>query len=184
MILLNLLLLNSIFGYNIINNDSFSVNFSDDSAKVILNINEMVDRINLNILSEDIINIQAEIFDQSTEGGIIVGFFSKKKPQKISIVLYGETGKLYENFYFNDEEKLIAKERTVYSYTAPIYSKDWSLRNRIHYYYYIVNDEVFKMIFNYDISDYEKDLYSEDIKEILDDLNRNEELLREKLDSE
>ncbi|MFD0799595.1 hypothetical protein ACFQZJ_19145 [Maribacter chungangensis] len=62
----------------------------------------------------------APVFGMSTEGGETKGYYKNGTIQKISTVLLGETGKWFQEAYYNNGELVFVLE-TDHRYNAPIY---------------------------------------------------------------
>lgn len=63
---------------------------------------------------------EEKISDQSTEGGVLKKFYDGNIIRKASLTLFGETGKLIAEYYFENSE-LIFVSQTEISYKVPIY---------------------------------------------------------------
>lgn len=73
-------------------------------------------RENLNVYD----TITSKIWDESTEGGQITGYYENKEIKLIEIIWYGESGKNQLDYYF-DKGKLIFALDQKFSYNRPIY---------------------------------------------------------------
>ncbi len=103
---------NLVFAANI--NDQRDKNF--DKEKVIQTIRaktRAIDKI------KSFKKVQVDVTDKSTEGGIIVGYYDKNDLKKIVSKIYGEMGRMTEEYYF-DDGSLIFVTAHDYHYKLPI----------------------------------------------------------------
>ncbi|MFN8357783.1 MAG: hypothetical protein U0Y10_25210 [Spirosomataceae bacterium] len=82
----------------------------------------MVATINAQVKDKKLTEKQVEVADESLEGGELVGYYQGKDLQKMLLTLYGETGKMEVDFYFNQKQlfRIMAKRSF---YDKPIYEE-------------------------------------------------------------
>lgn len=110
---------------SITGNESASedVSASDDrlqTDKVILAIRKRFEKINAE--QESYTQNSLESFEMSTEGGEITWYTDKKgKIVKIHHGIYGEMGRMEDDYYFDEDERLIFLFTQEFSYNAMVY---------------------------------------------------------------
>ena len=111
--------------------------------EIISDIREKFGAINYNINSYK--KVTKDLMDESTEGGVLEGYFKNGELKKIVVSYYGEMGKLIEEYYFWDNDLFFVFTQE-YSYNMPI-NMDGSKVDKIYENrYYFHNDKLIRWL--------------------------------------
>ncbi len=86
--------------------------------------------------------IEKEVFDKSSEGGVITAYFKDDRLIKMSAVFYGETGKFEEDYFF-DLDSLVVIKTNYYYYDKPIYIEGFKTETVTRSTYYFFKNRLF-----------------------------------------
>jgi hypothetical protein len=91
--------------------------------------------------------IKKDDMGQTTEGGIVIGYFSGHQIKKISTIYYGETGKVSKEYYFYNKE-LIFYYSFEKHYQNPIYAAHGKniISDKRYVRYYFNNNRLIKYL--------------------------------------
>lgn len=113
-----------------------------DNNKILQYIKETVHEIDEN--ENNFKKIQKNVFDFSTEGSEITGYYDEKKIKKIIVENYGETGKSKEEYYYDNNE-IILYILNEYYYDSPIYeTQNPVITNNVTRTAYFYNGKLFR----------------------------------------
>jgi len=101
------------------NNDNVYFTASSiDTAQVINKIERQYKEINAKIILYD--KIEKEVFDETTEGALLTGYYEKGKLKKISGKYYRETGKTLMEYYYDGSNFFFVYSK-IFNYEKQIY---------------------------------------------------------------
>lgn len=100
------------------NNNVYFTDSLIDTTQVINEIKKQYAKINNEATTYD--KVEKEVFDESTEGAILIGYYKKRYLKKITGTYYGETGKTIMEYYFNGSDFFFVYTK-IFNYEKPIY---------------------------------------------------------------
>lgn len=92
--------------------------FSQFADSVVKNIRIKYESIRSSIKYYD--SVSVDVWDESTEGGELTGFYKKKDLKLIRVAYFGETGMKEIEYYFDNDQLFFVFEK-YYRYNRPIY---------------------------------------------------------------
>lgn len=109
---------------------------SIDTLKVINEIKKQYSEINAKASTYD--KVEKEVFDETTEGAVLIGYYEKSELKKITGIYYRETGKTSMEYYFNGNDFFFVYSK-IFNYEKPIYidtaAKVKSIEENRYYFY-------------------------------------------------
>lgn len=91
---------------------------SNDVEQFVDKIRKQYAEINAKISTYN--KVEKEVYDESSEGGLLTAFYDKKKLTKITGTYYGETGKTFVEYYFDEGDFFFVYSKES-SYVKPLY---------------------------------------------------------------
>lgn len=124
-------------------NEETSTNLLD-TLRVINDIKKQYAEINANVAQYD--KVEKEVYDESTEGAILIAYYDNKVLKKITGTYYGETGKTLMEYYFNGNDFFFIYSKE-FNYEKPL-SVDHSgkVASTTENRYYFYKEELIKWI--------------------------------------
>ena len=85
--------------------------------------------------------MEKDLFGESSEGGVMIAYYSESKLRKVKVTYYGEMGQATFEYYLKDGE-VIFIHRKVSNYNKPIYFSDSKVKSISTYKYYFFNENL------------------------------------------
>lgn len=89
-----------------------------DTVQIINEIKKQYAEINSKAAQYD--KVEKEVYDESTEGAVLIGYYEKKELKKITGIYFRETGKTVAEYYFNGNDFFFVYLKE-FNYEKPIY---------------------------------------------------------------
>lgn len=107
-----------------------------DTVQIINEIKKQYAEINSKAATYD--KVEKEVYDESAEGAVLIGYYEKKELKKINGIYYRETGKTLAEYYFNGNDFFFVYLKE-FNYEKPIYiessGKVKSIEESRYYFY-------------------------------------------------
>ena len=84
---------------------------------------------------------EKDVFGESSEGGVLLGYYEKGKLKKVSASIYGESGKTLSDYYVDDSGLYFVKELS-YFYNMPMYVKGSKIVQIQEFKFYFNKNEI------------------------------------------
>jgi hypothetical protein len=115
-----------------------------DADKTVAFINGESDKIRLQ--SETYDKVEKDILGESTEGGVVMGFFQQANLRRISALIFGETGKVQFDYYIRNSGTPMFMRKQTFFYNKPIYIEGSQISKVQEELYYYDNDNLIRWV--------------------------------------
>ncbi len=117
---------------------SFSL-FAQSNEELKKIVDDNIKNINEHIFTYD--SSEIDIFDFSTEGGLAKAFYNKNDLVLIKIELFFELGKIYNDYYFKNNEIIFVLQQK-FAYKRPIYYDEQTAKENNDNEYFDLNKTI------------------------------------------
>jgi hypothetical protein len=146
-----------------------------DTLSELIAIKNQFKKINVEINSYN--KVHKDVYEESSEGSSLDAFYDNKSNIKKSIgTFYGETGKIYIEYYYTDERKVFFIFSKETNYLKPIFlDSSGKIKSVVENRYYFYNENLFKWISNSKINSHVSKKFK------IKSLNLNKDIKNEKI---
>ncbi|MET4083457.1 hypothetical protein ABIB40_003429 [Pedobacter sp. UYP30] len=180
--MVNILLIHFVsllFNYNIdsnVNRNNLVPSVALDTCAIIKKIRG--DFLAINSKLKSFKKKKREVFDMSSEGGEIIGYYDNTFLTKAHSVFYGETGKVETDYYFNKTGLFFQYKKETF-YDKPIYVKGFKIKKIEENRFYVYENKLIQWIVNKTLKSKTKvfketnNAIKEELKDIKEVLSKN-----------